>query len=304
MMAAMKLPSLRGTLLHNEPLARHTSWRVGGPARQFYTPADLDDLANFLATLPGDEELLWLGLGSNLLVRDGGFLGTVIATFGGMNELNMLDAQTLRAEAGVSCAKVARYMAKHGLIGGEFLAGIPGSLGGALAMNAGAWGGETWQSVVAAETVDRHGERRLRQPSEYEIGYRHVRGPVDEWFIAAQLRFAPGDTADAQARIKVLLERRAATQPTNQPSCGSVFRNPPGDHAARLIEACGLKGACIGKACVSEKHANFIINTGAARAADIEALIAQVRETVECEQGVRLETEVRIVGVNAEGVDA
>ena len=297
MMAAMKLPSLRGALLHNEPLARHTSWRVGGPARQFYTPADLDDLANFLATLPDDEALLWLGLGSNLLVRDGGFPGTVIATFGGMNALSMLDAQTLRAEAGVSCAKVARYMTKHGLTGGEFLAGIPGSMGGALAMNAGAWGGETWQSVVAVETVDRHGERRLRTPAEYEIGYRHVRGPADEWFIAAHLRFEAGDSVAAQARIKALLERRAATQPTNQPSCGSVFRNPPGDHAARLIEACGLKGTCIGKACVSEKHANFIINTGAARAADIEALIAQVRETVEREQAVRLETEVRIVGV-------
>jgi UDP-N-acetylmuramate dehydrogenase len=299
MMAAMKLPSLRGALLHNEPLARHTSWRVGGPARQFYTPADLDDLANFLATLPDDEALLWLGLGSNLLVRDGGFPGTVIATFGGMNALSMLDAQTLRAEAGVSCAKVARYMTKHGLTGGEFLAGIPGGMGGALAMNAGAWGSETWQSVVAVETLDRHGERRLRTPAEYEIGYRHVRGPADEWFIAAHLRFEAGDSSTAQARIKALLERRAATQPTNQPSCGSVFRNPPGDHAARLIEACGLKGTCIGKACVSEKHANFIINTGAARAADIEALIVLVRETVEREQGVRLETEVRIVGVDA-----
>ena len=304
MMAAMKTPRLRGELLHNEPLARHTSWRVGGPARHFYTPADLDDLANFIAGLPADEDLLWLGLGSNLLVRDGGFPGTVISTFGGMNDLRMLDEHTLRAEAGVTCAKVARFISKQGLTGGEFLAGIPGSMGGALAMNAGAWGGETWQYVVAVETLDRHGERHLRQPSDYEIGYRHVRGPANEWFIAAQLRFAPGDTAAAQARIKALLERRAATQPTNQPSCGSVFRNPPGDHAARLIEACGLKGQCIGRACVSEKHANFIINTGGACAADIEALIVRVRETVEREQGVRLETEVRIVGVNAAGVDA
>ena len=304
MMAAMKTPRLRGELLHNESLARHTSWRVGGPARHFYTPADLDDLANFIAGLPADEDLLWLGLGSNLLVRDGGFPGTVISTFGGMNDLRMLDEHMLRAEAGVTCAKVARFISKQGLTGGEFLAGIPGSMGGALAMNAGAWGGETWQYVVAVETLDRHGERHLRQPSDYEIGYRHVRGPANEWFIAAQLRFAPGDTAAAQARIKALLERRAATQPTNQPSCGSVFRNPPDDHAARLIEACGLKGQCIGRACVSEKHANFIINTGGARAADIEALIARVRETVEREQGVRLETEVRIVGVNAAGVDA
>jgi UDP-N-acetylmuramate dehydrogenase len=299
MMAARDTGRLRGELRHDEPMARHTSWRVGGPARSFYTPADLDDLAEFLAGLPAGEELFWIGLGSNLLVRDGGIPGTVIASFGGMNDLRMLEERTLRAEAGVSCAKVARFMTRHGLTGGEFLAGIPGSMGGALAMNAGAWGGETWRHVVAVETIDRHGERRLRKPEDYEIGYRHVQGPADEWFIAAQLRFEPGDGAAAQARIKELLERRAATQPTNQPSCGSVFRNPPGDHAARLIEACGLKGHCIGKACVSEKHANFIINTGGARAADIEALIGHVRDTVVREQGVHLIPEVRIVGVAA-----
>ncbi|HEY9197742.1 MAG TPA: UDP-N-acetylmuramate dehydrogenase [Gammaproteobacteria bacterium] len=304
MMAAKQTPRLRGELLHNEPLARHTSWRAGGPARCFYTPADLDDLACFIAGLPAGEQVLWIGLGSNLLVRDGGFPGTVISTFGGMSGLRMLDECTLRVEAGVACAKVARFMTRHGLTGGEFLAGIPGSMGGALAMNAGAWGGETWQYVAAVETLDRRGERRLRKPDDFEIGYRHVRGPADEWFIAGHLRFTPGDTAAAQARIKDLLERRAATQPTNQPSCGSVFRNPPGDHAARLIEACGLKGQCIGAACVSEKHANFIINTGGARAADIEALIARVRDTVEREQGVRLMPEVRIVGVDAGDVNA
>lgn len=298
MMTAMDTTRQRGELLHDEPLARHTSWRVGGPARCFYTPADLDDLANFLAGLPVGEPLLWIGLGSNLLVRDGGFHGTVVSTFGGVGALDMLDERTLRAEAGVPCAKVARFMTRHGLTGGEFLAGIPGSMGGALAMNAGAFGGETWQYVVAVETIDRRGERRVRKPADYEIGYRHVLGPTDEWFVAAHLRFPPGDSAAAQARIKALLERRAATQPTNQPSCGSVFRNPPGDHAARLIEVCGLKGRCIGKACVSGKHANFIVNTGGARAADIEALIEQVRDTVEREQGVRLIPEVRIVGVS------
>lgn len=297
MMAAHNPVQLRGELRHNEPMARHTSWRVGGPARCFYTPADIDDLANFLAILPADEELHWVGLGSNLLVRDGGIPGTVIATFGGMNDLRLLDDTLVRAEAGVTCAKVARFMARQGLVGGEFFAGIPGSMGGALAMNAGAFGGETWQHLVAVETMDRQGQLHVRQPDEYEIGYRQVRGPQDEWFIAAKLRFETGDSAAAQTRIKALLERRGATQPTNQPSCGSVFRNPPGDHAARLIEACGLKGHYIGRACVSEKHANFIINTGGARAADIEALITHVRDTVECEQGVRLIPEVRIIGV-------
>lgn len=297
MMAAHKPIQLRGELRHSEPMARHTSWRVGGPARCFYTPADIDDLANFLVTLPADEPLHWIGLGSNLLVRDGGIPGTVIASFGGMNNLRLLDDGRVRAEAGVSCAKVARFTARQGLVGGEFFAGIPGSMGGALAMNAGAFGGETWQYLVAVETMDRQGQLHVRQPDEYEIGYRHVRGPTDEWFIAAQLRFESGDSAAAQMRIKELLDRRGATQPTNQPSCGSVFRNPPGDHAARLIESCGLKGHCIGKACVSEKHANFIINTGGARAADIEALINFVRDYVEREQGVRLIPEVRIVGV-------
>lgn len=297
MMAAMDTTRQRGELLYDEPLARHTSWRAGGPARHFYTPADIDDLAIFLAGLPADEPLLWIGLGSNLLVRDGGFPGTVISTFGGMGALHALDDRTLRVEAGVACAKVARFMTRRGLTGGEFLAGIPGSMGGALAMNAGAFGGETWQYVVAVETIDRRGQRRVRAPEDYEIGYRHVRGPAGEWFVAAHLRFGPGDSVAAQARIKELLEHRSATQPTNQPSCGSVFRNPPGDHAARLIEACGLKGQCIGKACVSEKHANFIVNTGGAHAADIEALIERVRDTVEREQGVRLETEVRIVGI-------
>lgn len=299
MMAAHNPVQLRGELRHNEPMARHTSWRVGGPARGFYTPADIDDLANFLATLPADEELHWVGLGSNLLVRDGGIPGTVIASFGGMSDLRLQADTIVRAEAGVACAKVARFMARQGLVGGEFLAGIPGSMGGALAMNAGAFGGETWQYLVAVETIDRHGQLHVRKPAEYEIGYRHVHGPNDEWFIAAQLRFEPGDSSAAQKRIKELLERRGATQPTNQPSCGSVFRNPPDDYAARLIESCGLKGHCIGKACVSEKHANFIINTGGARAADIEALINFVRDRVEREQGVRLIPEVRIVGVEA-----
>ncbi|HFE32402.1 MAG TPA: UDP-N-acetylmuramate dehydrogenase, partial [Gammaproteobacteria bacterium] len=201
-----------------------------------------------------------------------------------------------RAEAGVSCAKVARFAARHGLTGAEFLAGIPGTLGGALAMNAGAFGGETWSIVRAVETLDRHGQRHRRTPDEYEIGYRHVRGPVGEWFVAAELQLCPGDTEAGQARIKELLARRGATQPTKQANAGSVFRNPEGDYAARLIEACGLKGVCEGAACVSEKHANFIVNTGGATAAQMEALIQRVADTVERQQGVRLVREVHIVG--------
>ena len=296
MMAARETGGLRGELRHNEPMSRHTSWRVGGPARVWYRPADLDDLCVFLSDVPHDEDIVWLGLGSNLLVRDGGVAGAVISTLGVLGEMSLLDDTTLRVEAGVTCAKVARFGASHGLTGGEFLAGIPGTIGGALAMNAGAFGGETWNSVVAVETVDRHGALRVRDAEDFRVGYRHVEVPDGEWFVAANFRLVPGEADQSRNRIKELLAQRGATQPTQMPSCGSVFRNPPGDHAARLIEACGLKGYCIGNACVSEKHANFIVNTGGARAADIEALITHVRCQVEQQQGVRLLPEVRVVG--------
>ncbi|ALP52332.1 UDP-N-acetylenolpyruvoylglucosamine reductase [Candidatus Tenderia electrophaga] len=295
MMAAMQ-HTYRGTLKRNEPMARHTSWRVGGPAERYYEPADLDDLAEFLAQLPEHEPLTWVGLGSNLLVRDGGVRGTVIMTSGLLKQMELLDQGLVRAEAGVACAKVARFCARHHLTGAEFLAGIPGTMGGALAMNAGAFGGETWRHVAAVETLDRRGVRHLRRPEEFQVSYRRVVGVSGEWFVAAHLRLHRGDTDTASGRIKELLERRGATQPIGLPSCGSVFRNPQGDHAARLIEACGLKGVCIGGACVSEKHANFIINTGNATAADIEALMAKVAAEVESRHGVRLVREVHIIG--------
>ena len=296
MMATGSQPRLRGELRRDEPMARHTSWRAGGAAARFYRPADLDDLAAFLSGLPVDEPLLWLGLGSNLLVRDGGVRGTVIYTQGGLDHLEQTDARTVRAEAGVACAKVARFCARLGLVGAEFLAGIPGTMGGALALNAGAVGGETWARVVEVETVDRHGVRRTRSRDDYQVGYRSVQGPAGEWFLAAHLRLEAGDSAAIQARIKTLLDQRGRSQPIGLPSCGSVFRNPEGDHAARLIDAAGLKGACIGAACVSDKHANFIVNTGDAKAADIEALIEHVRRTVQEKFGVELQPEVRIVG--------
>lgn len=300
MMAAdSQTPEPRGVLRHDEPMSRHTTWRVGGPARVWYQPADLEDLAAFLAGLPEGEEIVWVGLGSNLLVRDGGIPGVVIAPFSGLNRMERLDAGRVRVEAGVSCAKLARFCARQGLAGGEFFAGIPGTVGGALAMNAGAFGGETWERVVAVETLDRHGRIRERATDEYTIGYRTVQGPAGEWFVAAHMEFPAGDTAAAQANVRQLLARRGETQPTSQPSCGSVFRNPQGDHAARLIEACGLKGHCIGGACVSDKHANFIINAGEATAAEIEQLIGQVQYRVAEQFGVELQTEVRIIGIAA-----
>ena len=295
-MAAMKHQPLRGELSHGVPLSDYTSWRVGGVAKQLYRPADSRDLIGFLQQLDAAEPLLWLGLGSNLLIRDGGFNGTVIATQGCLERLELQPDGLLYSEAGVSCAKVARFAARQGRVGIEFLAGIPGTMGGALAMNAGAFGGETWDAVAWVETVDRQGCVRRRNPSQFEVGYRSVKGAAGEWFLSTGLQIRPGDVAAGQQKIKQLLARRAETQPIGLPSCGSVFRNPAGDHAARLIEAAGLKGERIGGAVVSEKHANFIINSGAATANDIESLICLVRDRVEAASGVRLQTEVHMVG--------
>ena len=296
MTVAQSQNSLRGKLLKNEPMARHTNWRVGGPAECYYVPIDVDDLAAFLQTLAPQEPIYWVGLGSNLLVRDGGVRGTVIATSGALNGLSLLGEDVVRAEAGVAAAKVARFSVQHELVGAEFLAGIPGTLGGALAMNAGAFGGETWNIVTAVETIDRRGKRHMRQSSEYKVGYRSVSGPKEQWFIAGHLKLSMGESKAGRSLIKTLLAKRGTTQPTQLPNAGSVFKNPPSDHAARLIEASGLKGLCFGAACVSELHANFIVNNGGATAADIERLIDHVRGQVEARQGVRLECEVRIIG--------
>ena len=296
MSALDTMANLRGELLTDESMARHSSWRAGGPADRYYRPADLEDLALFLGQLPPEEPVYWVGLGSNLLIRDGGIRGTVIATSGALNGLALVAPDTVRAEAGVASAKVARFSTDHGLSGAEFLAGIPGTVGGALAMNAGAFGGQTWDIVAAVETVDRRGRRHERGPDAYRVGYRHVEGPEGEWFVAAHFRLEAGDTAAAKGLIKSLLNKRGRTQPTQLANAGSVFKNPENDFAARLIEECGLKGKCVGRACVSELHANFIVNTGGASARDIERLIDEVRDTVQARQGIRLELEVRIVG--------
>lgn len=287
---------LRGELRRDESLARHTSWRVGGPARQLYRPADAADLAAFLAQLDPGEPLLWLGLGSNVLISDAGFPGAVIQTQGCLTRMERRGESGIFAESGVACAKLARFAARQDLVGIEFLAGIPGTLGGALAMNAGAWGGETWPRVSMVRTIDRHGQIRTRVPGDYSVGYREVKGVEGEWFLDADLQLMPGDGQAGLERIRALLDKRARTQPTGLPSCGSVFRNPPGDHAARLIESVGLKGYRLGGAQVSEKHANFIINTGEASALDIINLIEHVRQQVERRTGVGLIPEVRMVG--------
>jgi len=291
-------PEFAARVLHDVPMAKHTSWHVGGPADYFFTPRDAADLAAFVRQLPLEVPLLMVGLGSNLLVRDGGIRGAVVSTHGALGVLERLSATRIQAEAGVPCARIARQCVKWGLGPAEFFAGIPGTLGGALAMNAGAWGEETWRHVVEVDVLDRRGAWHTRTAADYDIGYRSVKGPDNEWFVGARLEFerAPGAHTDA---IRELLDKRKQTQPIGEWSCGSVFTNPPGNHAARLIESAGLKGFRVGDASVSEKHANFIINHGRALAADVEALIAHVQRTVARVHGVELSTEVRIVGVPA-----
>ena len=294
-------PALRGRLLLDEPMRKHVTWRTGGAADRAYVPADLDDAAQFVRGLPEGEPVYFIGLGSNLLVRDGGIRGTVILTHSSHASLH-LDGELLYAEARAASPKVARYAAVHGYAGAEFLAGIPGTVGGALAMNAGCYGSETWDAVERVLMLGRSGELRERKPGDFDVAYRHValRGGalgMDEWFAAAWFHFERGDGEAARRRIKELLQQRSGAQPLGLPNAGSVFRNPPGDHAARLIEACGLKGYAIGGARVSEKHANFIVNArGLGSAADIENLIEHVRATVRAQHGVELIAEVRIIG--------
>jgi len=298
---------LRGELRLHEPMSRHTSWRTGGAAERAYFPADREDLLAFLRALPAEESVHMTGLGSNLLVRDGGLRGTVIFTHWALRAVRLESAGTIYAEAGVASPKVARFAALHDLAGAEFLAGIPGTVGGAVAMNAGCYGGETWDIVANVTTVDRAGALRTRAKDDYEIGYRRVLLKADgrttadgrqaeEWFVAATFRLPRGPGAESRRKITELLKRRISTQPLGEPNAGSVFRNPRDDYAARLIEACGLKGRAIGGAQISEKHANFIVNLGRARAADVEALIQLAERTVMERFGVALEREVRIVG--------
>jgi UDP-N-acetylmuramate dehydrogenase len=298
MAESLDLKGLRGELRLDEPMARHVSWRAGGRARRFFVPADLADLSEFLKRTEKAEPILFVGLGSNLLVRDGGFRGTVISLHAAVLRPEM-KKDLICAQAGVAAPKVARFAALHQLAGAEFLAGIPGTVGGALAMNAGCYGGETWEIVEAVNTIDRSGKIFLRRKDEFEIGYRHcrLRTPREEWFVAAHFRLPAGDGEQSRARIKEFLVKRIATQPLSLPNAGSVFRNLPGDHAARLIESCGLKGLSRGGARVSEKHANFIVNPdGAAAASDIEFLIQEVQRKVLQMKGVKLVPEVRIVG--------
>ena len=302
MMTAMNLewqPSMqgiRGSLKMDEPMCRHTSWRLGGRADYYFVPADREDLLEFLSRLPVDLPLMWVGLGSNLLVRDGGLRGVVIATPKGLSDIHRIDDQQVYAEAGVACAQVARFCTRNDLLGAEFLAGIPGSFGGALAMNAGAFGGETWDVIHAVDLVDRTGRVERVSAQRFSPDYREIDLLPGRWFLGAELSLESGDGSVGKSRVQSLLKRRGDSQPVQSANAGSVFRNPDGDFAARLIEAAGLKGHLIGDAEVSTKHANFIINRGQATAADVEQLIDFIQQTVKDRFAVELTPEVRVVG--------
>ncbi len=295
-MSATRVKTSGLQVLKSEPLARYTSWRVGGPADRLILADSVEHLQQFLQQLPDAEPLTFIGLGSNLLVRDGGVRGTVVVMHQALQALEM-QGEFIYADAGVTCAKLARFAASQNRAGAEFMAGIPGTVGGALAMNAGCYGGETWQWVNEVKTINRAGVVQTRMKAEYQPSYRHVTHPAaDEWFLGGWFAVPVGDGKASAEQIKQLLAKRLASQPLNMPSAGSTFRNPEGDFAARLIEASGLKGLTIGGAQVSEKHANFIVNLGHASAADIEALIEQVKSTVLAKQGVALVQEVKVIG--------
>jgi UDP-N-acetylmuramate dehydrogenase len=288
--------SYNGQLLRDELMSKHTSWRVGGKADNYYIPADLYDLQHYLKSIPSNEDISWVGLGSNMLVRDGGIRGHVIATLNALREIKLCDDGFVYAQAGVTCAKLAKFCHKQGLTGADFLAGIPGTVGGALAMNSGAFGSETWPFVAQVEMIDRQGELINRSPEEFDISYRRVSQFYNEWFAAAKFSFNTQQVEQKDSNIKQLLQQRNASQPIGLPSCGSVFKNPPGQHAAKLIESAGLKGYCHGHASVSSKHANFIISNTQTSAKDIEGLVALIQQTVKQKFDITLETEVRILG--------
>lgn len=277
------------------PLARWTTWYIGGPADYFFKPTTLASLQAFVQRTPELPKTL-LGLGSNVLIRDGGIPGVVISLRPGLLACQRIDPHLIYVEGGVACAKVAKFCAKEKLLGASFLAGIPGTIGGALAMNAGAFGGETWSLVDRVVVLTESGALCEYPASAFQVSYRHIEGPTGLAFVGAYLRCQTGATAEAEAQIRTLLLHRKQTQPIGTLNAGSVFKNPVGDYAARLIESCALKGLQSGGARVCSKHANFILNEGHATAADVEQLIQWVQEAVFLKFGVQLIPEVKILG--------
>lgn len=291
-----RLPGLRGTLEPNAPTAPLSWFRTGGPAETLFTPADPDDLALFLAHCPAAVPVLVVGLGSNLLVRDGGIAGVVIRLGKGFGAIAIEPGHRIRAGAGAPDVKVAREAADAGIDGLTFLRGIPGAIGGALRMNGGAYGGETADVLVEARALDRTGQAHVLSRSDMGFTYRHCGAPDELIFTEALFEGRPGDPAAIGAAMNAITDARGATQPVNTRTGGSTFKNPPGRKAWELVDEAGCRGLRVGAAQVSELHCNFLINLGGASAADIEALGEEVRRRVRERSDIELEWEIRRVG--------
>ncbi|MGA9321532.1 MAG: UDP-N-acetylmuramate dehydrogenase [Xanthobacteraceae bacterium] len=293
-----KTPELRGRLLVNQSLAELTWFRVGGPAQVLFMPEDEKDLSYLLANLPNDVPVSTIGLGSNLIVRDGGIAGVVVRLGRGFNDV-AVEGVRIRAGAAVPDVKVARTAQEAGIAGLSFLRGIPGSIGGALRMNGGAYGGETKDVLIEARGVDRRGAARVYNNADMGFSYRHCGVADDVVFTQALFQGVPGDAAAIAAEMDKITESRESTQPVKSRTGGSTFKNPPGHKAWQLIDAAGCRGLRRGDAQVSEMHTNFLINLGNATAADIEALGETVRERVRQNCGVNLEWEIKRIGIAA-----
>ena len=291
-----RMPELRGRLLANLPLDTQSWFRVGGPAQVLFMPADENDLCYFLRNLPAEIAVMVIGASSNLIIRDGGIPGVVIRLGKPFSEIVVEDGHKVRAGTAALDAHVARAAQKAAIAGLAFLSGIPGSIGGALRMNGGAFGAETKDVLIEARGIDRAGNARTFSNAEMEFSYRHCGAPGDVVFTSAVLQGRAGDPAEIEAAMAEIKRKREASQPKNM-TCGSTFKNPPGQSAWRVIEAAGCRGLTVGGAQVSDKHCNFLLNLGGAKAADIEALGEMVRERVKAHSGVALEWEIKRVGV-------
>ena len=279
---------------YNELLSKHTAWKVGGPADIFFTPQNRDDLSNFLKSNHG-KQITWLGNGTNVLVRDGGIRGAVISTKKSIDKINMETKNSCRVEAGASCMDLALFAEKNQLGPAAFFSGIPGSIGGALTMNAGSFGMETWDLVKEVEVINEKGGISFIEKESFKIAYRAVTFPFRLWFLSCSM-FLSSDEETTKDNLIELRNQRIKTQPLSEDTCGSVFKNPPGNFAGALIEGSGLKGFKIGSASISEQHANFIVNEGGATAGDIENLINHARQVVKKNYDIDLQPEVRIIG--------
>ena len=287
--------NFEGDCSYDESMAKHTSWRVGGRADLFYSPKSRKDLVYFLSSIDPNLPITWIGRGTNILVRDAGIRGVVISTKSFLKEIEKTSEYLYKVEAGVACVELALFCQKNGIGPAAFFSGIPGSIGGALTMNAGSFGMETWDLVKEVEVINEKGDISFLEKESFDIAYRTVTFPFRLWFLSCSMSLS-SDEQTTKDNLIELRNQRIRTQPLSEDTCGSVFKNPPGNFAGALIEGSGLKGFKIGSASISEQHANFIVNEGGATARDIENLIKHTRQAVREKFDIDLQPEVRIIG--------